>query len=112
MIFSANGAKRIAAMVRDYEREAYTLSGRRRQNVSPLPRLVLRGKLDGALSQGSSATMSVWHYDGSAETDTGENVTVYDWMLKSGQSVNSGKKVVATLFMDSGRYYVTAAECN
>ena len=56
--------------------------------------------------------MSVWRYNGSAEADTNENITVYDWMLKTGQTIASGKKVVAEFFLDSGRWYVTAAECS
>lgn len=88
-----------------------TTTQHRRRNNTPVPRIVLRGKLDGQLAKDGSATMSVWRFDGSSETDTGENITVYDWMLKTGQTVASGKKVVAEFFMDSGRWYVVAAEC-
>lgn len=68
---------------------------------------VLFGKLDGALSQGSSATMSIW--DGDPLADTGNNETVYDWYLSTGESIDSGKKVKAEL--KRGKWYVTAAEC-
>lgn len=68
---------------------------------------VLRGKLTGTLSPGGSAEMTVWRSDAA----TSETVTVHDWMLKSGQTIASGKKVVATYFPDSKRWYVTAAEC-
>ena len=70
-----------------------------------------RGKLDGALSFGGSATMSVWWWNGSAEADTTVNVTVYDWLLVSGQSIASGTQVTAAWDARSGRYYVTGAQC-
>lgn len=69
----------------------------------------LKGKLDGTLSYGGSATMSVWAWNGSAEADTGVNVTVYDWLLVSGQTIASGKQV--TVACMDGRYYVTGAQC-
>lgn len=70
-----------------------------------------RGKLDGTLNQGSSATMSIWAYNGSAEADTTENVTVYDWMLPASGTIASGIKITAKFYRDSGRFYVTSAEC-
>jgi hypothetical protein len=68
-----------------------------------------RGKLDGSQSYQGSATLSVWAWNGSAEADTGEDVTVYDWLLPSGGSIASGKKVVAAYV--GGRWYVVSAEC-
>jgi len=110
--FTPESAERIADTVRIVERmPGNTSRGSRRRNNTPPARLVLRGKLDGTLNKDSSATMSVWRYNGSAEADTSENVTVYDWMLKTGQTIASGKKVVAEFFLDSGRWYVIAAEC-
>ncbi|MFZ5829827.1 MAG: hypothetical protein ACOY3P_07055 [Planctomycetota bacterium] len=71
---------------------------------------LLIGKLDGALSVGGSATMSVWAWNGSNFADSGDNVTVYDWLLKSGATaISSGKKVVAAKIGDV--YVVTDAEC-
>lgn len=70
------------------------------------------GKLDGALSFGGSATMSVWAWDGSAYADTGENLTVYDWLLSSGQTVASGTQVTASYDARSGRWFVTGAQCS
>jgi hypothetical protein len=64
----------------------------------------LLGKLDGTLSAGSSATMSIW--DGAS--DTGANVTVYNWF---GTDVASGKKVMAAWFPGAGKWYVVAADC-
>jgi hypothetical protein len=71
----------------------------------------LFGVLDGSLSQGGSATMSVHRHDGSSWSDTTANVTVYDRLLKSGATaISSGKWVVARFY--SGRWWVTSAECN
>jgi hypothetical protein len=69
---------------------------------------VMRGILDATLNQGSSATVSL--YGGSAgTTDTGVNVTGNDYLLKSGQSVASGKKCKVEVI--NGILYVTQAEC-
>lgn len=72
----------------------------------------LYGKLDAALSAGSSATMSIWWHNGTVLADTTENVTVYDWLLGSGESIDSATKVIATMNQYDNRYYVTAAECD
>lgn len=71
----------------------------------------VKGKLDGALAFGGSATLSIWAWNGSAEADTGDNVTVYDWLLSSGQTIATGTQVVAAWDARSGRYYVTGAQC-
>jgi hypothetical protein len=73
---------------------------------------VMFGKLDGALSQGDSATMSIWGFDPSdgSFADTTENITVYDWLMKSGSAdIASGKKLVVLKFGDVG--VVLEAEC-
>lgn len=81
-------------------------------------RFTAKGKLDGILYPGGRATMSVWRWNqvatGTAtsdveESDTGENIYVYDWLLSSGQTIAAGMKVVATLI--DGRMYVTGAQC-
>jgi len=71
----------------------------------------LRGKFDGSLSFGGSATMSIWYYNGSADADTGENVTVYDWHLSTGQTVASGKQVSAFREDASSRWILDATQC-
>ncbi|MBY0513093.1 MAG: hypothetical protein K2P78_04180 [Gemmataceae bacterium] len=71
---------------------------------------LLMGKLDGDLNYQSGATLSLWAWDGSADADTGVNITVYDWLLSSGQSVASGKRVVAGF--DGGRWRVIGAQCS
>jgi hypothetical protein len=74
--------------------------------VVDFPR-VLFGKLDGTLSAGSSATMSIWA--GNPLADTTQNVTVYDWYLEAAGSLATGTKVKAEMY--SGLWYVTTAEC-
>lgn len=74
-------------------------------------RAKIKGVLDGSLAYASSATMSVWEFNGVGDADTGENVTVYDWLLSSGQSIASGKNVTAFWDAASGRYYVDGAQC-
>lgn len=69
----------------------------------------VHGVLDGTLTQGSSATLSV--YSGPS-TDTGTNVTVYDFMLASGQTVAAGAHAFAALDATDGLYYVIAAPCS
>ncbi len=68
---------------------------------------ILFGKLDGDLNEGSSAVMSIWDDDPLA--DTGKNITVHDWFLQSGETLDSGKKVKAELY--GGKWYATAGEC-
>lgn len=65
------------------------------------------GKLDGSLSYEGSATVSIW--DGTSDTTV--NVTAYDWLLKSGQSIASGIKVVIARF-PNGKWYVIGAQCS
>ena len=69
-----------------------------------------KGKLDGDLEQGSSATVSLWHHDGDSLVDTGVNVTAYDWFLKTGETISSGLKVKVAKHQD-GKWWVEAAEC-
>ena len=69
------------------------------------------GKLDGSLSYQGSATLSVWYWNGSAYADTGTNLTVYDWLLSSGQTVASGVQVTASFDARSNRWFVTGAQC-
>ena len=68
------------------------------------PRLF--GRLDGDLSAGSSATMSIW--EGSTLADSGRNVTVYDWFLPTGKKLTYGAKVAAV--WNSGKWYVDTTD--
>lgn len=67
-------------------------------------------KLDGSLSTGGTATASIWTWDGSSFADSGDDVTVHDWLLASGQTVASGTKVIIELHR-TGIWIVTEAEC-
>lgn len=70
----------------------------------------LLGKLDGELEQGDSAAVSVWTGTPGSESDAQFNVTAYDWLLESGQSLTAGTKVV--LERINGHWYVTGAQCS
>lgn len=113
VLFEESSAKRIKEAVRRVENSPLlTPSDARRRNNQPFVRWIIRGKLAGSLSQGGTATLNVWHWNGSTDVASGETLTVYDWLLKSGATaIASGKKVVCELDIASGRYYVTAAEC-
>lgn len=67
--------------------------------------------LDGTLSKGGSATASVWGIEASGETDSTRNITVYDWLLDTGQTIASGKRVIAIEHRQSRRWYVVGAQC-
>lgn len=71
-------------------------------------------KLDGDLSQGSTATASVWEEDTASPgtfVDSGKDITVYDWLLASGQSITAGKKIIVAQHLQSRLFIVIAAEC-
>ncbi|MGB0889601.1 MAG: hypothetical protein ACPGWS_04895 [Solirubrobacterales bacterium] len=85
----------------------------RRWWILPRRRIVI-AKLTAVLNQGSSAAANVWQrnsadtaWEVSAEP---ESITVHDWMLGAGESISSGKKVVAEL-LPSGHWVVISAEC-
>lgn len=69
------------------------------------------GKLNGTLSVGGSAAVSVWKGTANSESDeTGLDVTCYDWLMKSGATaIASGKKVVVKWI--NGIWYIVEAEC-
>lgn len=74
------------------------------------PRTVLKGKLDSAMVKGGSSTMSVYAFGGSAEAWTGETITVFDWVLSTGQTIEAGSNVEIGYM--GGRWYVIAAQCD
>ncbi len=65
-------------------------------------------KLDATLDAGSSCQASVW--EGDPLADSGDNLTVNDWLLGTGESLASGTKVVILLV--SGNWYVIQASCS
>lgn len=102
MAFTPRSEGRISKAVQRVEREYVNPP-----TSAPRPRRgkhnVIFGKLDGALTQGGSATMSVWTDDPLA--DSGRNVTVYDWFLGDGEELAAGKKVKAEFIC--GKWYAT-----
>jgi hypothetical protein len=105
--FKPAAEQRIADTVLRSEKQVRNVRSRRRRRGGNNYFMPKFGKLDGVLNQGSSATMSIWAGDPLA--DTGDNITVYDWFLGSGESIASGKKVKAEFIC--GKWYATAAEC-
>ena len=69
------------------------------------------GKLDAQLNSGSSATMSVWSWTGSAWADSTDNLTVYAPPLLSSGNIASGKWVRVEWCVESARWEVVSAEC-
>lgn len=72
---------------------------------------ILKGKLDGDLSQGGSVTVSLWEPNsGGTEADTGNNITAYDWLLSPGKLLPSAAKVVI-VHIGKRWYVVASSEC-
>lgn len=68
------------------------------------------GKLDGSMSYDGTATVSIWRWNGSAMADTGENVTVRDWLLSSGQTIATGTRVIVMKHR-SNQWFLVGAQC-
>lgn len=107
---------RIATTVRRVEAMPQNIAGKHRRRhigMSAGGAKLRRGKLDGSLSAGGHAVVSIWAVNASTATDadTGDNVTAYDWLLKTGKSFPAGTKVIVAWFADSRRWYVIAAGC-
>ena len=69
----------------------------------------LIGILDADLDYDSSASVSFYNGSGNSESDTGDNVTAYDWLLKGGDSLTSGSKVYLSRINEI--WYVTEVAC-
>lgn len=67
------------------------------------------GKLDATMSPAGSAVVSIWSGTAGSEADTTVNITAYDWLLATGQTIASGKKVIGVFI--NGIPYVISAEC-
>lgn len=70
------------------------------------------GKLDGALSQGSTATFSIYTWSGSAWEDTTKNLTVREFTLNSGESYPSGIKGWATFYVNTWVFTTDGCEAD
>ena len=71
---------------------------------------LLFGKMDEEIGPGETKPMSIWGGDEEELEDTTEDVEVKDWLLASGQVVETGKKVIVQRYL--GKLYIIAAECD
>lgn len=69
----------------------------------------VKAKLTATLSEGSSATATIWKHNGTSVVDTEDQITVYDWYLGTGESLPSGTKVWAAKMQD-GKYWAIRPE--
>lgn len=70
---------------------------------------MLVGYLDEEMVKDGDAVLSVWEFNGSADADTGRNVVIYDWLLKTGQVNSAGLKAVAAFI--GGRWRLIETQC-
>jgi len=75
-------------------------------SVADAGRRTIKGKLDGALALNGSATLSVWEWNGSAEADTTENITIYDFGQLVSGSLPTGTSVETYYDINSARWYL------
>jgi hypothetical protein len=106
---SEQAVKKLAKMSRWFERNS------RNQHPPRNRRVVSRGGgggwigiLQGALSYGSSASVTL--YVGTAGSETaGTTVTCYPWMMSTGDSIAANTDVVGCVV--NGSYYVFNSAC-
>lgn len=67
------------------------------------------GMLDGDLEAGGSATVSLWQLHDVGPSDSGLDVTAYDWLLDVGQKLPAGTRVIVQLIAHSRKWIVTQA---
>lgn len=81
---------------------------------------IVHGILSETLRYNGTALMDQWQfsglYTGTGTSDldeefSGAEVRVYDWVLRSGQSMSIGTRVIAGWDSASSRYYVIAGQC-
>jgi hypothetical protein len=108
--FTEESAARVARATKTVERM-------RRNGKPPRARFVGGGgrwecgKLDAEMSYDGTVTVSIWRWNGSAMADTTENVTARDWLLSSGQTIASGKRVIVMKHR-SNQWFVVGAQCS
>jgi hypothetical protein len=107
--FTRESAERIARATKTVERMVRNDGSHRGRYVKSNRFRMEAGKLDADLAYGSSAAVSVWRWNGSAMADAGYNVTAYDWLLSSGQTISSGTQVIIARI--AGRWLVIGAQC-
>lgn len=69
------------------------------------------GKLSAALGVGSSATVRIYRWNGSAWTDSGRDITAYAPPLLTTGTIAQGKWVRIEWHHQARRWYVVSAEC-
>lgn len=69
------------------------------------------GLIDDAsgMSQNGSVSVDVYYGSNASPSDTTQNITAYDWLLDTGQTIADDVEVVVEWI--SGAWYVTAARC-
>jgi hypothetical protein len=73
------------------------------------PLIRVRGELDGDLADASTATVSAYYWNGSAWTDSGENISSVRVGIPISEDIESGK--VVWMDFQNDDWFVTAAEC-
>jgi hypothetical protein len=79
--------------------------------ASASARKFLRGVLKTTLTFGGSAVIDVRAWNGSAQADTGEDLTVYDDFLSSGQTAAAGAIIGACRDDNDQRWYAIVERC-
>lgn len=66
-------------------------------------------RLNGALNAGSSVGASIYEFNGTSWSDSGDDETVYDWLMGTGESIADTTKIIAGFYGDYR--IVIAARC-
>lgn len=72
---------------------------------------IILGKLDADMTADGSAEMSIWSHNGTSIVDTGETITVYDWLLDNSQTIATDQRVIAGTDSRNDRKYIIGARC-
>lgn len=105
MKFSERGFKRMIDSIRKTEQGR--LLGKRPGGQPVINiRWTAHGVLDEELTQGGTATLSLWRWDGTEEVDTGENIEVGDWVLDTGDTLAAETHCFCVWDTASSKYYV------
>lgn len=103
--FTRESAERIARSVRRSEGAQVPPTRRQRQYGGGGEFRVLIGKTDASHAKSASGTISIWDGTQGSETDTGQNVTAYNYFA----AIGSGKWVAVVETVRG--YIIIAAEC-
>lgn len=107
-VYDASGA--LSASAGTYGVAMYMADARRWEVISLMAGIQI-AVLDGDLAHSGSATASVYTASAGTESDSGENVTVYDFdHIGSGKEIVSGTKVIIANIQGFW-YVINAAAC-